>query len=120
MPSYQWRRTRSSSSNDLDSDVRALPIDLIQAAMFLLQDATLAGATKPCKQGQQQQKIGALAASDWGVFVEKCTAVRPTAASSRLLAMRIAVPSPSARMVFQSQVGFCTLRTLQIVCAGAK
>ncbi|KAL0033997.1 hypothetical protein WJX79_001974 [Trebouxia sp. C0005] len=34
----------------------------------------------------------------------KCTAVKPRAvASSRLLAMRNAVPSPSARVVFQSQ-----------------
>ncbi len=107
MPDIVWRRTSSSSSEDSDDDNKAESADLIDAAMFLLKDATLAGATKPSKQQQQQQHtVGTLAAKDWDAFVEKCTAVKPRAvASSRLLAMRNAVPSPSARMVFQSQVG---------------
>lgn len=108
MPDTVWRRTSSSSSSEHsdDDDNQAESADLIDAAMLLLKDATLAGATKPSLQQQQQQTVGALAAKDWDAFVEKCTAVkRNTVASSRLLAMRNAVPSPSARMVFQSQVG---------------
>ena len=107
MPDTVWRRTSSSSSEHSDDDNKAEWADLIDAAMLLLKDATLAGATKPSlQQQQQQQTVGALAAKDWDAFVEKCTAVkRNTVASSRLLAMRNAVPSPSARMVFQSQVG---------------
>ena len=106
VPDIVWRRSSSSSSEHSDDDNKAESADLIDAAMLLLKDATLAGATKPSLQQQQQQTVGALAAKDWDAFVEKCTAVkRSTVASSRLLAMRNAVPSPSARMVFQSQVG---------------
>lgn len=98
MPDLLWRST-STSSEDSDGNVKA---DLVGAAMFLLENAALAGPTKP----SEHQPIGALAAKDWTAFVRKCTAAKPRAvASSRLLAMRNAVPSPSARMVFQSQVG---------------
>lgn len=101
MPDILWRRT---NSKDSDEDDRQCSADLVEAAMGLLEDTTLAGAAKPAEQ-QQQQSIGALAAKDWDAFVGKCTAVKPRAvASSRLLAMRNAVPSPSARVVFQSQV----------------
>ncbi len=105
MPDIVWRRT-GSSTEDSDEDNKQCSADLVEAAMVLLEDPTLAGATKPAEQQQQQQSVGALAAKDWDAFVGKCTAVKPRAvASSRLLAMRNAVPSPSARMVFQSQVG---------------
>lgn len=105
MPDIVWRRT-GSSTEDSDEDDKQCSADLVEAAMVLLEDPTLAGATKPAEQQQQQQSVGALAAKDWDAFVGKCTAVKPRAvASSRLLAMRNAVPSPSARMVFQSQVG---------------
>ena len=98
MPDLLWRST-STSTEDSDGDVKA---DLVGAAMFLLENAALAGPTKP----SEQQTIGALAAKDWAAFVQKCTGAKPRAvASSRLLAMHKAVPNISARMVFQSQVG---------------
>lgn len=98
IPDILWRST-STSTEDSTGDAKA---DLVDAAMFLLENAALAGPIKP----SEQQTIGALAAKDWTAFVRKCTAAKPRAfASSRLLAMRNAVPSPSARMVFQSQVG---------------
>ncbi len=105
MPDIAWRYT-GTSSQDSDEDNKRCSARLVESAMGLLEDTTLAGATKPAEQQpQQQQSIGALAAKDWDAFVGKCTAVKPRAvASSRLLAMRNAVPSPSARMVFQSQV----------------
>ena len=98
MPDLLWRST-STSTEDSNGEVKA---DLVDAAMFLLENATLAGAAKP---SEQQQTVGALAAKDWTAFVQKCTAAKPRAvASSRLLAMHKAVPNFSARMVFQSQV----------------
>ena len=104
MPDIVWRNT-GTSSEDSDEDDKRCSAGLVEAAMILLEETTLAGATKPAEQQPQQQSIGALAAKDWDAFVGKCTAVKPRAvASSRLLAMRKAVPSPSARMVFQSQV----------------
>lgn len=103
MPDVVWRYT-GTGSEDSDKDDMRCSAGLFEAAMVLLEETTLAGATKPAEQ-QQQQSVGALAAKDWDAFVGKCTAVKPRAvASSRLLAMRNAVPSPSARMVFQSQV----------------
>ncbi|DBA75406.1 TPA: hypothetical protein ACH3X1_010669 [Trebouxia sp. C0004] len=103
MPDIVWRHT-GTSTEDSDEDDKQWSADLVEAAMVLLEETTLAGATKPAELQQQQQSIGALAAKDWHTFVGKCTAVKPRAvASSRLLAMRKAVPSPSARMVFQSQ-----------------
>lgn len=104
MPDIIWRYT-GASSEDSDEDAKQCSAGLVEAAMILLEETTLAGAAKPAEQQPQQQSIGALAAKDWDAFVGKCTAVKPRAvASSRLLAMRNAVPSPSARMVFQSQV----------------
>ena len=108
MPDVKWRRT-GSSTGDSDEDDTGSAVHLVDAAMFLLEDTTLAAAAAPSEhqqqQHQQQQSVGAIAARDWNAYVEKCAVVKPKAvASSRLLAMRNAVPSPSARMVFQSQV----------------
>ena len=117
MPDVVWRYT-GTGSEDSDKDDTRCSAGLFEAAMVLLEETTLAGATKPAEQ-QQQQSVGALAAKDWDAFVGKCTAVKPRAvASSRLLAMRNAVPSPSARMVFQSQVhlSLCKINELS-ACA---
>ncbi len=104
MPDLAWRRTNSEdSAEDSEADDQGGSADLVDAAMFLLEDAKLAGAAESPEEEQS-----APAARDWGELVEKWAAVKPKAvASSRLLAMRNAVPSPSARMVFQSQVSLC-------------
>ena len=102
IPDVEWRRT-GSSTGDSDEDDTGSAVHLVDAAMFLLEDTTLAAAAAP---SEHQQTVGAAAARDWNACVEKCAVVKPEAvAVSRLLAMRNAVPSPSARMVFQSQVG---------------
>ena len=110
VPGSPWRHTRSSSSssNSEDSwhDNEAESAGLINAAICLLKDATLDRAAQPSNQQQNRSHIVArLPAKDWDAFVVKLTAVQPRAvASPRLHAMRNAVPSLSARMVFQSQV----------------
>ena len=102
MPDFDWRRT-DSSTEDSDQDDHGKPSGLLDAAFLLLEDTTLAAGTGT--QELQPPSHGSVAAKNWEVFVEKCIAAIPRAAiSSRLLAMRSAVPSPSARMVFQSQV----------------
>lgn len=102
-PIHTWRRTDSSSDlSGEDEDEQEPPEDLVAAAMHLLQDSTLAGDTSVPKAEQQKQKQPL---RDWGEFVQKqLQSQASVAASSKLLAMRNAVPSHSARLVFASQV----------------
>ena len=95
-----WRRTSSSTEASDDDSQTDLP-ELVDAAFFLLEDTTLAGATPSLEQRPPAM------ATHWDEVMANCIAPRlpKAAASSKLLAMRNAVPSPSARMVFQSQVG---------------
>lgn len=72
---------------------------LVAAAMFLLHDSTLAGAV-----GAEQQATPR-PLRNWDDLVQQHFAAGVRAAtSSKLLAMRNAVPSASSRMVFASQV----------------
>ena len=102
-PIPTWCRTDSSSDlSGEEDDEQEPPEDLVHAAMHLLQDSTLAGDTSVPKAEQQKQKQPL---RDWGEFVQKQLQTQASvAASSKLLAMRNAVPSHSARLVFASQV----------------
>ncbi len=102
-PTPTWRRTDCSRDlRDKDEDEQEPPEDMVAAAMHLLQDTTLAGDAFVPKAEQQKQKQPL---RDWGEFVQKQLKTQASvAASSKLLAMRNAVPSYSARLVFASQV----------------
>ena len=95
----------TDSSSDLsgeDEDEQNPAEDLVAAAVYLLQDSTLGGDNSVPKAEQQKQKQPGW---DWGEFVQKQLQTQASvAASSKLLAMRNAVPSHSARLVFASQV----------------
>ena len=83
------------------------PAALVEAAMLLLQDSTLAG---PCSVPSEEEAKQAVPQRDWEAFVQnQLQAKGSVAASSKLLAMRNAVPSPSARMVFASQVSLSSV-----------
>ncbi|DBA79405.1 TPA: hypothetical protein ACH3X2_000050 [Trebouxia sp. C0005] len=102
-PIPTWRPTDSSSDlSGEDEDEQSPHEDLVAAAMYLLQDSTLGGEHSVPKAEQQTQKQPA---RDWGQFVQKHLQTQASVAgSSKLLAMRNAVPSHSARLVFASQV----------------
>jgi hypothetical protein len=102
-PIPTWRCTDSSIDlSGEDEDEQEPPEDLVDAAMHLLQDSALAGDASVPKAEQQKQKQPL---RDWGEFVQKQLQTQASvAASSKLLAMRNAVPSHSARLVFASQV----------------
>jgi hypothetical protein len=102
-PIPTWRHTDSSSDlSGADEDEQNPPEDLVAAAMYLLQDSTL-GGDSPVPKAEQQKQIQPL--RDWGEFVQKQLQTQASVvAASKLLAMRNAVPSPSARLVFASQV----------------
>ncbi len=105
-PTPAWRRTASCSDLGGEEDDREPPSELVAAAMCLLQDPTLAEVDVD-PRGEQ----GGLPKPprDWEDFVQHQLETKASvAASSRLLAMRNAVPSPSARMVFASQVSCWT------------
>ena len=103
-PIPTWRRTDSSSDlSREDEDEQDPAEDLVAAAMYLLQDSTLAGDTSVPRAEQQKQRQPL---RDWEGFVQKqlLQSQASVAASAKLLAMRNAVPSHSARLVFASQV----------------
>jgi len=102
-PIPTWRRTDSSSDlSGEEDDEQEPPEDLVAAAMYLLQDSMLAGDIAVPKAEQQKQKQPL---RDWGEFVQKQLQTQASVvAASKLLAMRNAVPSHSARLVFASQV----------------
>ena len=107
-PMPSWRHTDSSTDRDSeDEDEEEAPAALVEAAMLLLQDSTLAGR---CSVPEEERAKQAVPPRDWEVFVQTQLQTKGSvAASSKLLAMRNAVPSPSARMVFASQVSLSML-----------
>lgn len=96
----QWRSSDSSS----DEEEQQEPSEqLLAAAMFLLHDPTLAVATNAGWDPPPQPP------RNWDSLVQQQVAANfRAAASSKLLAMRNAVPSASSRMVFASQVSHAT------------
>ena len=94
-----WSFSRDHSSDDEDE---VAPQQLVAAAMFLLQDSSLAGAS-----AHDAKQLGTPApARDWDQFVQQHLDRKGrAAASAKLLAMRNAAPSASARLVYASQVG---------------
>ena len=114
MPHIDWHEAsneESDSGEEAEAAAAGAPPGLLAAALFLLEDRTLAS----CSASPDQRKSGpgSKAVQDWDAFVEAMIGVRRTkaAASLRLLAMCDAVPSPSARMEFHSQV--CLVRCTQ-------
>ena len=109
-PHIDWHQTSADDSGS-ESEIADGPrLGVVEAALFMLEDKTLAaGGKSPEKQQKQPPGVGTVAAQDWDAFVQKCLAgtQKRAAVSFRLLAMRDAVPSASARLVFQSQV--CTI-----------
>ena len=94
-PIVDWH----SSDHSSDEEEQGPSQQLVAAAMFLLHDPTLAGPDTPGQQATPSPP------RDWEAFVQQLITVKIRAAtSSKLLAMRKAVPSPSSRMVFASQV----------------
>lgn len=102
-----------SSDHSSDEEEQAPYEQLVAAAMFLLHDKTLAGATGAEQQATPQPP------RNWDDLVQQhISAGVRAAASSKLLAMRNAVPSVSSRMVFASQVrNTASSETLQRVSA---
>lgn len=100
-PAPRQQHTDWSSDHSSDEEEDQGPSEqLIAAAIYLLQDATLAGTDGVCDQEQQLEPP-----RNWDTFVQRQLADTFTAApSSKLLAMHNAVPSASARMVYASQV----------------
>lgn len=94
-PMIDWH----SSDHSSDEDDQGPSQQLMAAAISLLQDPTLARADTPRRQATPNPP------RDWDAFVQQQIAVKVRAAtSSKLLAMRNAVPNLSSRMVFASQV----------------
>ena len=98
VPSQRMTDWHSSDHSSAEEE-QAPSARLVAAAMFLLHDKTLAGAAGEEQQATPQPP------RNWDDLVQQhISAGLRTAASSKLLAMRNAVPSASSRMVFASQV----------------
>ena len=113
-PSSEWQGQDSFESFSSEEDDSEVPQGLVAAAMYLLHDSTLADPdagppTTPGTLSRGQLPI------NWEELVGRQLQTQSSvAASSRLLAMRNAVPSPSARMVFQSQASLQISSALSI------
>ena len=113
-PAPKQQQTEWSDSDySSDEEAEAASEQLVAAAMFLLQDSSLArGSAHDAKQLSRPAP-----ARDWDRFVQQQLAHRPVAAtSSRLLAMRNAVPSASARLVYASQVNYGYSNHVWCIC----
>ena len=99
----------SDSEQGSDEEEQGPPELLVVAAMFLLQYSSLAMTTDHYAEKPRSSDC-LKPACNWDAFVQQqLNAKTITAApSSKLLAMRTIVPSPSAQMVFASQVCFGT------------